>query len=134
MNKTINEIINRLKKYQEADFELDSDSIIVHPKNKNGFPVVLIDNGKGNFTVEYDFWHEEFKSEEEAISCFGYGLSNECRLKVKKRGNKRIKWTLQFDNNGNWEDESTVAIFDFRFWKKSEYEFLQNDLIKNISE
>tara|TARA_R110001583_G_scaffold8174_1_gene39544 strand:+ start:15 stop:413 length:399 start_codon:yes stop_codon:yes gene_type:complete len=132
MNKTINEIVKRLKKYPETDYKVDTNSIIVHTENENGFPVSLIDNGNGNFTVEYDFWHEEFESEKEAISCFGYGLSNECRLKVQKRGNKRIKWTLQFDNNGNWENESTVAIFDFRFWKKSEYEYLQNNLTEKI--
>jgi len=59
MNKTISEIVSRLKNHPEADYELNSHSITVKPKSKSGFPVTLTDNGKENFTVEFDFWHEE---------------------------------------------------------------------------
>ena len=130
----IKKIINRLKKYPEVQYELRADSITVNPNNEDGFPVTLIVNAKEDYTVEYGYWHEEFDNEEQAMNCFGFGLSNECRLKIKKRGNRRIKWTLQFNNDGTWENESTVALIDFRIWRKSEFEFSQNNLINGTTE
>jgi len=132
MSKTIKEIVNRLKKYPEAKYELNSESITVNPKNKNGFPVALSDNGNGNFTVAFDFWHEEFDNENDALNCFAFGLSKDCRLKLTKKGNRPIKWTVESNENGNWKEDSTTGLFNFSFWKKAEYEFLQNDLIKSV--
>jgi hypothetical protein len=134
MNKTINEIVTRLKKYPEAKFELSSDSITVNPNNKNGFPVKLTVNKNGNYTVAFDYWHEEFNVENDALSCFAFGLSKDCRLKLTKKGNRPIKWTVESNNNGIWKEDSTTGKFNLLFWEKSEFEFLQNDLIKSISE
>lgn len=66
MSKTIEEIVNRLKKYPEAEFKVSEESKTVNPKNENGFPVTLTDNENGNFTVALDFWHEEFDDENKA--------------------------------------------------------------------
>jgi|SaaInl5LU_22_DNA_1037371.scaffolds.fasta_scaffold33745_2 hypothetical protein len=134
MSKTIGEIINRLKKYPEAEYELNAESITVNPKNDNGFPVTLTDNGNGNFTVAFDFWHEEFDNENDALNCFAFGLSKVCRLRLTKKGNRPIKWTVESYENGNWKEDSTTGLFSLSFWKKVEYEFLQNDLIKNKNE
>ena len=132
MNKTINEIVNRLKKYPEAEYELNAESITVNPKNENGFPVSLTDNGKGNFTVAFDFWHEEFDNENDALNCFAFGLSKDCRLKLTKKGNRPIKWTVESKENGIWKEDRTTGLFNLTFWKKSEFEFLRNNLIKSI--
>ena len=131
MSRTINEIVGRLKTYPDADYESDTNSITVSPKNENGFPVTLSDNGNGNYTVAFDFWHEEFDNENDALNCFAFGLTNKCRLKITKKGNKPIKWTVESNENGVWEEDSTTGLFSFSFWRKSEYEFFQNDLIKN---
>lgn len=131
MSKTIEEIVNRLKKYPEAEYELNAESKIVNPKNENGFPVTLTDNENGNFTVALDFWHEEFDDENEALNCFAFGLSKDCRLRLTKKGNRPIKWTVESYENGNWKEYSTTGLFSLSFWKKAEYKFLQNDLIKS---
>ena len=132
MNKTINEVISRLKKYPEAEYELNAESITVNPNNENGFPVTLTDNGNENFTVAFDFWHEEFDNENDALNCFAFGLSKDCRLKLTKKGNKPIKWTVESIENGVWKEDSSTGLVNLTFWKKPEFEFLQNDLIKNI--
>ena len=132
MNKTINEVISRLKKYPEAEYELNAESITVNPNNENGFPVTLTDNGNENFTVAFDFWHEEFDNENDALNCFAFGLSKDCRLKLTKKGNKPIKWTVESIENGVWKEDCSTGLVNLSFWKKSEFEFLQNDLIKNI--
>ncbi|AUC84794.1 hypothetical protein CW731_05570 [Polaribacter sp. ALD11] len=134
MTKTINKIVSRLKKYPEAEYELNAESITVNPNNENGFPVTLTDNGNENFTVAFDFWHEEFYNENDALNCFAFGLSKDCRLKLTKKGNKPIKWTVESIENGIWKEDSTTGLFNLSFWKKSKFEFLQNDLIKSSKE
>ncbi|MDG3584213.1 hypothetical protein [Galbibacter pacificus] len=134
MSNTIDEIVNRLKKYPEAEYELNAESITVNPKNDNGFPVSLTDNGNGNFTVAFDFWHEEFDNENDALNCFAFGLSKDCRLKLTKKGNRSIKWAVESNENGKWIEGSTTGLINLNFWKKTEFDFLQNDLISSISE
>ncbi len=134
MNETINEIVNRLKKYPEVEYELNGGSITVIGKNKNGFPVTLTTNRNGNFTVAFDFWHEKFDNENDALNCFAFGLSKDCRLKLTKKGNRPIKWTVESNENGIWKEGSTTGLINLSFWKKSKFEFFQNDLIKNVTE
>jgi len=134
MSITINEIVSRLKKYPEAEYELNAESITVNPISENGFPVSLTDNGNGNFTVAFDFWHEEFDNENDALNCFAFGLSKDCRLKLTKKGNRPIKWTVESNENGKWIEDSTTGLINLAFWKKSEFEFLQNDLIRSTAE
>ncbi|RMA67715.1 hypothetical protein [Ulvibacter antarcticus] len=134
MNKTINEIVNRLKKYPEVEYKLDENSITVNPKCKNGFPVSMTSDGNGNYTVAFDFWHEEFDNENDALNCFAFGLSKDCRLKLTKKGEKPIKWTVESNDNGIWIKDSSTGILNFTFWKKAEFEYLQNDLIKSIAD
>lgn len=134
MSKTIDEILIGLKKYPEAEYELNAESITVNPTSENGFPVTFSDNGDGSFTVAFDFWHEDFDDENEALNCFAFGLSKDCRLRLTKKGNRPIKWTVESYANGNWKEYSTTGLFNLSFWKKAEYEFLQNDLIKSESE
>jgi hypothetical protein len=134
MSKTIDEIVSRLKKYPEAEYDLNPESITVNPKNESGFPVTLTVNGNGGFTVAFDFWHEEFNNENDALNCFAFGLSKDCRLKLTKKGNRPIKWTVESNENGIWKEDSTTGLIDLSFWKKSEFEFLQNDLIKSLTE
>jgi hypothetical protein len=134
MSKTIDEIVSRLKKYPEAEYELNAESITVSPTVENGFPVTLTDNRNGNYTVAFDFWHEEFDNENDALNCFAFGLSKDCRLKVTKKGNRPIKWTVESNVSGIWKEDSTTGLINLSFWKKSEIEFLQNDLIKSIAE
>jgi hypothetical protein len=51
-------------------------------------------------------------------------------LKVTIKGGKPFKWTVEFLRDGVWHRDATTALFAFRFWKKKEVRYLQNDLIK----
>ena len=66
-----------------------NDSIAVEPTDSTGFPVELLVRGPAHWTVYFAGWHEEFVSESESLSCLAFGLSEECRLRVEKRGQQR---------------------------------------------
>ena len=130
MDKAISEIIERLKKYPKAEYELSENSIIIKGNDDNDLAVSLTSNGNENYSVAFDIWHEEFDNEIDVLNCFAFGLSKDCRLKTTKKGGKPIKWTVQSDENGNWIDRSTTWLINLTFWKKSEVFYFQNDFIK----
>ena len=120
----------KLQKYPEIETETNHDFILVKPKSKNGFPVSLNINGYNSFTVAFGNWHEEFDSEDEALNCFAFGLSNECRLKIAQRGSNIYKWTVEYLKDNKWIEDSTTGFFNFQFWVRSEIKYLQNNIIK----
>ena len=85
----ISQIVEKLKKYPELDFEQDANSISVTPANS--FNVWLTKN-YNRFTVGFSGWHEDFTEIEEALNYFAFGLSNKSRLKIYKRGSSEYKW------------------------------------------
>ena len=99
------------------------------PTSNNGFTVGLAVN-QNSYTVSFDGWHEDFESREEALDCFAFGLSSECRLKEYRRGNFAYKWTVESKENGGWVEEGTTGLLLFPFWMRKEVRYLQNDLIK----
>lgn len=122
----ITEIKERLKKYPILPVEADSNSVSVKPEN--GFAVWAKSHGN-IVTVGFEGWHEEFADPEEALNCFAWGLSNECRLKVISRGGKPHKWVVQSLENGQWVNESTVGLLFFQFWRRKNTEYVQNAVI-----
>jgi hypothetical protein len=128
MMSTIERIKNKLKKYPQLIFRVEGNKISVEPLSSTGFTVWLIENDPG-FTVGFDGWHEEFDSQDEAINCFGFGLSVECRLKVVMRGNMQCSWTVQSKSGDEWIDDSTTGLFLIPFWKKKKVEYLFNPII-----
>jgi hypothetical protein len=125
----IEQIKERLKKYPHLKFEESSDHIKVLPTNSSGFSVTLYFE-KNEITVFYgDSWHEHFQNETEALNCFAFGLSKECRLKVFSRGNIEYKWVLEHFRQGQWIEDSTSGSLFFPFWLPKKVEFLQNNVI-----
>jgi hypothetical protein len=122
----IGEISSRLKKYPDLAVEETSDSISVSPIS--GFTVWVTDNGD-SWTVGFEGWHEEFDNSDEALNCFAWGLSKECRLKTIKRGGKAHKWIAQNFENEKWVDESTTGLIFYPFWRKPEVTYEQNAII-----
>lgn len=119
----IQEIQEKLNKYPGLGFELESNSISVLPEN--GFTVWLTEN-ESSYTVGYDGWHEDFDSKEEALNCFAFGLSSECRLKIHKFGDSPYKWVVQYREAGEWLDDSTTGLVFVPFWRSRNIEYLQN--------
>ena len=124
----IEEIKARLQKYPRAKFESDSDSISVFPTSDTGFTVGLTVS-RGSYTVSFDGWHESFRDEEEALTCFGFGLSPDCRLREYRRGTFIYKWVVESKGDGGWVEDSGTGLLLFPFWRKKEVRYLQNDLI-----
>lgn len=121
-------IKERLSEYPNLRFEEDSDGISVAPEG--GFTVWAKDHGN-SYTVGFDGWHEGFEKAEDALNCFGWGLSNQCRLEVTSRGGKAHKWTAQYFENGNWINDSTTGLLVFPFWRKKTIGYKQNAVINS---
>lgn len=80
----IETIKEKLKKYPHITFEETENYISVLPTSDKGFTVSL-EISRDVFKVFYNGWHEDFEDEKDALNCFAFGLSNECRLKEFRR-------------------------------------------------
>ena len=125
----IEDIKARLKKYPEVRYESDASSITVDPSSPDGFAATLVVNATDSYSISFEGWHEDFEDPEEALGIFALGLSDECRLKEYRRGNFAYKWTLEFLEDGRWEEQSTTGLLLFPFWMKKSVRYLQNNLL-----
>ncbi len=126
---TIDKILEKLEKYPDAKFKVKDNSIIFLPSTEDGFEVRLVAQPNRYF-VSFDGWHEKFEDENEAMKCFGFGLSENCRLKVIQRGRMRYRWLLQFKIENEWRSETETGLIFFPFWLRKKERYLQNHLIK----
>jgi hypothetical protein len=125
----IEKIENKLRKYPSAQYSLSGDTITVEAADDDGFSVWLTENKPG-YTVGYDGWHEEFNDEDDALNAFAFGLSEDCRLKVVRRGNSDCAWILEGKNDdGSWSGDSTTGLLLTPFWRKKSIVYRQNRLI-----
>lgn len=125
----IGRVKEKLKKYPRLNYEETENSILVFPTSDDGFTVTL-DVSYDDIKVFFNGWHEDFEIEDEALNCFAFGLSTDCRLKEFRRNGKSYQWTLEYKENGEWIADSTTSLFNFAFWQKKSIHYLQNDLIK----
>jgi hypothetical protein len=123
----IEEIQAKLQKYPHAKFESNGNSISVFPISDDGFTVSLSIN-QDSYTVSFNGWHEDFQDKEEALNCFAFGLSSDCRLKEYRRGNFAYSWTVESKENGVWVEDGATGLFLFPFWMRKEVRYLQNHL------
>lgn len=124
----IEEIKRRLEKYPTLRFRGDNRSITVDAPSPEGFSLSLT-SSNDEYVVSFNGWHENFKSDAEALNCFAMGLSDQCRLKVVRRGKTEYKWTLEYWNRDGWCEESTTGLLVFPFWQKAEIVYRQNSII-----
>src|SRR5208337_912178 len=111
-------IADRLRDHHPSlPTRVEGDTITVEPRDEDGFTVWLSDVG-GSYTVGFDGWHEEFDSEQEALKCFAFGLSGDCRLKIVLRGSFAYRWTVESKMNGAWHEDSTTGLLVFPFWQR----------------
>lgn len=126
---TIDKIREKLAKYPEVKLKVTDDSIVFLPNTEDGFEVRLVAQPNRYF-VSFDGWHDEFEDENEAIKCFGFGLSEKCRLKVIQRGRMRYRWLLEFKIENEWRPETETGLIFFPFWLRKTERYLQNHIIK----
>ena len=127
----IDKIRERLKKYPDARYQADEAHVSVSPRDGCGFEVSLVKSSAG-FTVTFDGWHEHCTSEVEALSCFAFGLTSACRLRVEFRGNFPYRWTVEARDGSGWRTDSTVGLFFYPFWRRYREEYRGNSLIPEV--
>ena len=103
-------------------------SIEVEPQDESGFAVGLRVHG-GGFTVHFGWWHEEFTSENEALNCFAFGLSEACRLKVTYHGSIPTKWVVESLRGDAWVPDSETELLLFPFWRRKRVVYRRNRAI-----
>lgn len=127
--RVIDKIREKMGKYPDAQFKVEDNCIIFIPNTEDGFEVRLVADPYRYF-VSFDGWHEEFEDEDEAMKCFGFGLSEKCRLKVIQRGRMRYRWLLEFKIDNEWRPETETGLMFFPFWLRKTELYLQNHIIK----
>lgn len=106
--------------------ELDAVSLTVRPRDERGFTASLHCR-EGQTAVSFEGWHERFDDERDAASCFVFGLTARCRLRVTRRWGMACAWTLEAREDGRWQEDSTTGLLLVPWWAKKSYEYLQND-------
>jgi hypothetical protein len=127
----IENIRAKLKRYPHLHYKRTSNSITVFPEPPEGFSVSSHEEGR-RFVVGFGGWHEHFESESEALNCFAFGLSGQCRLRVTSRGVFEYRWTVQHLINGVWCDDSETGLLFFPFWRRRTERFYQNHVICDV--
>jgi hypothetical protein len=122
----IAEIEVKLQKYSDVSYESTQDSITVHAQEEDGFAVACHVDDESRFTVSFDGWHETFRTPVEALNCFAFGLSGECRLVVELRGQVATKWIVQSKRDGSWVTDSEVGLILIPFWRRKRIVYRQN--------
>lgn len=127
----IAEIRERLQSHPELSVLEEEDTITVEAGSPEGFDVwCSVDENE--YTVGLDGWHEHFEKSEvqEALNCFDFGLSDECRLKVISRGGQNHKWVMEAKEGGSWITYSTTALLWAKYWRKPIVKYLSNSVLK----
>jgi hypothetical protein len=78
----------------------------------------------------FNGWHEDFTEGEEALNCFAFGLSAQCRLLEYHRGNYAYKWALEVKRPTGWVRESVTALIFVPFWREKKVRVLQNQYLQ----
>ncbi len=124
------EVNRELAKVPGLKYEHSPNRVRVQPLFEEGFPVEIFAKEGGGYTVYFSVWNENFHSEDDALDCFFFGLSDDCRLEVTYRGAYDYRWTMQSFEDEEWVPYSTTAMIFFPFWSPKKTRYLQNKILK----
>ena len=122
-------IVTKLNDYCGFALDVGDAYISVVCDNSESFEVSMFRSGS-QYQVGFDGWHEHFDAEEDAVQCFAFGLSDECRLKVVKRGAMDCRWTLEYLEKGSWRTDTVTGLILIPFWRTAEIEYRYNAIKK----
>jgi hypothetical protein len=125
----IGKIKDLLDPYPHVRYTELPHAIVVHPVDESGFMVSLHATDSG-FTVSFEGWHEEFATESEALGCFAFGLSSDCRLVIVFRGDVETRWIVERLDEGNWIEDSETGLLWQPFWRQARREYRQNRIVR----
>ena len=120
-------ILIKLDQYTGIKVNVHETSVSVTCQNPDSFDVSISADGDV-FQVSFGGWHEHFDAEDDALNCFAFGLSKECRLKVVSRGRMDCSWTVQSQENGNWVDDTTTGLMLIPIWRRAQVRYCQNNI------
>lgn len=118
-------IAEELDRSRIAYARQSDDTIAVPPSSPTGFEVRACSGDKGGI-VWLGSWHEHFDSDDLALKCFLWGLTDKCRLKVVFRGQMDCAWITQGRRGDAWEDDQVVGLLLVPFWRKKSARYFQN--------
>jgi len=119
------EVKRRLNPDQKLRAEETDAWFTVEPKDESGFSVSIQTHRKA-FIVFYDGWHAHLSDAQEAVDCFLFGLTPQCRLRVTEYGSSPYKWTMEWLTDGQWQGDSTTGLLFVPFWRKKSISFMCN--------
>lgn len=128
----IAEIAARSRRHLNARFERGPGWIAFRAADPSGFDVTFAVEDD-DARVSFDGWHEHFPASEieNALNCFAFGLSEDCRLVIHRRGGFSYRWIVEALTDGDWVPESETGLLIFPFWRRRSVEIRQNHLIKH---
>ena len=119
------EIKEKLAKHPELRFSATQTSVTVAAPSAGGFSVSF-HAASQHYVVHFDGWHEQFDVAAQALECFAFAFSGECRLAVTYRGRIPVKWVLEYLEEGRWKVDSEVGHFFVPFWIRPHVVHKQN--------
>ena len=125
-----------LKQYPELSYSIEDGSITVTPPTSDGFSVSLsLDEPGGDFCVlvdGFDGWCFDIEDECEALNCFVWCLTDRCRLKVEKRGDRVRAMEADFRDGEEWYGPFLrIHVLFVPFWRNKSEEYRQNSVIED---
>ncbi len=126
-----------LKQYPDLSYSVDEDGdITVAPPTSDGFFVELYDNGEEIWVCvdgAYGWlFHIEAQAECAALNCFVWCLTDRCRLKVEKRGDRVRAMEAEFRDGKDWNGSGMrIQVLFVPFWRKKTVEYRQNSVIED---
>ncbi len=126
----IEQLASLLSRHKVTPYRAEGSSISVPPASPDGFCVTFEAHPPNEYWVWFEGWHEVFSDPEEAIRCFMFGLSEDCRLVEERRGTSPYRWTVQKKEGNDWATISVTGLLVFPFWKRKSVRYLHNHWIK----
>lgn len=127
-------VIDRAVKALPAEklrFEATPHSLTVPAATDDGFGVVLLVRGEGDFEVQGEGWAETFDRAEDAYDCFLFLLSEQGRLKVTLRGDTPVEWQVEKREYGLWVPAHPVRRRFVPLWRAARTVWKQNHIFRS---
>lgn len=122
----LNEACKFLKGHPALFYKESLNGVYVDAPDSGGFAVSL--TVADGYTVAYDGWHEHFDDPYDALECFQFAFSPQCRLRVALRGHTEYRWSMEYQTPNGWEVESTTGLLFFPFWHRPRVTYRHNHL------
>lgn len=110
-------------------FLREGELLRVFPRDEGGFEVTLARTPAG-WAVSFDGWYQEFTTEDQAVECVAFGMSDACRLRSWHRDGQPMRWTVEACIEGEWIEGRTTGLLFFPVGAATEVRTRANDYIK----